>query len=131
MGYESFGGRVRANARKHLFILCTQRQANEVFGCGDCHEVGNDEEGLDVMPKVFASELERKIYQFRKWFKGKRAMENVTQIALAREMGVSQQSVSNKITTSGTGSEITYKDLLIFFREVNATDEEILKYMKL
>lgn len=83
------------------------------------------------MPKVFASELERKIYQFRKWFKGKRAMENVTQIALARELGVSQQSVSNKITTSGTGTEITYKDLLILFKAVGASDEEILRYMKL
>ena len=83
------------------------------------------------MPKVFASEVERKINTFRKWFKGKRAMENISQIALARKLGLSQQAVSNKITTSGTGSEITYKDLLIFFREVNATDEEILKYMKL
>jgi len=83
------------------------------------------------MPKQFASELERKIYSFRKWFKGKRAMENVSQIALARELGLSQQAISNKITTIGKGSEITYKDLLVFFREVGASDEEILHYMKL
>ena len=83
------------------------------------------------MPKIYANELDRKVYAFRRWFKGKRAMENVTQMALARKMGVTQQTVSNKISTTGTSTELTYKDLLVMFKEVGASDEEILRYMKL
>ena len=84
------------------------------------------------MPKVYANEFDRKICAFRRWFKGKRAMQNITLIGLARKMGCSHVSVSKKVNPNGEGqTEITYRDLLLFFKEVKATDDEILRYMKL
>ena len=84
------------------------------------------------MPKVCANEFERKIYAFRRWFKGKRSMENIRLVDLARKMGVSHTAVSRKINPKGDRqTDITYEDLLLFFREVNASDEEILRYMKM
>ncbi len=84
------------------------------------------------MPKSFLNDYDRKISSFRSWFKGRRATEGVTQEHLARKMGVSQTTLSRKTQVKGyKQSEITYRDLLYFFKEVNATDEEILRYMKL
>ncbi|MBR1853412.1 MAG: helix-turn-helix transcriptional regulator [Lachnospiraceae bacterium] len=84
------------------------------------------------MPKVFQSDCDRKIYAFRRWFKGKCRSKDITQAQLARKMGIAQASLSYKMQTAGNNStQITYRDLLCFFREVNATDEEILHYMKL
>lgn len=84
------------------------------------------------MPKLFKTEYERKIYAFRRWFKGKRAMFGVSQDDLAKELGITQAAVSSKIQPKGERqTSITYKDLLIFFKLVKATDEEILHYMKL
>lgn len=84
------------------------------------------------MPKVYTNEYDRKIYAFRRWFKGKRAIENITLISLGRKMGCSHVAVSKKVNPKGEGqTEITYRDLLLFFKEVGATDEEILRYMRL
>lgn len=84
------------------------------------------------MPKVYANEFDKKIYAFRRWFKGKRSMNNIRLVDLARKMGVSHTAVSRKINPKGDRqTDITYEDLLLFFKEVNATDEEILHYMKM
>lgn len=83
------------------------------------------------MPKVYMNEYDRKIYAFRRWFKGKRAMNNITLNALAKKKGVSHTSESKKLKTTGDNqAEITYRDLLLYFKEVRATDEEILHYMR-
>ena len=83
------------------------------------------------MPKVYANEYDRKIYAFRRWFKGKRAMNNITLTALARKKGVSHAAESNKLKTTGSNqTEITYRDLLLYFKEAGATDEEILYFMR-
>ena len=84
------------------------------------------------MPRVYASEYDRTISAFRRWFKGKCAMENITQTFLAGELEITQSSVSSKIQPNGNKqSAITYKDLLCFFKAVNASDEEILQFMKM
>lgn len=84
------------------------------------------------MAKLFADERDRKIYAFRRWFKGKRASCNLTLMALGKKMGVSHVAVSRKLQTKGNEqTEITYRDLLLFFDETGASDEEILHYMKL
>lgn len=80
------------------------------------------------MPKVLPlSNTERKKEEFRKWIKGKRSSEDVTQEMLGRKMGVTQQAAGKKMNTS----QYSYTDLLILFKTVNATDEEILRMMKL
>ena len=84
------------------------------------------------MPKLYASEYDRTISSFRRWFKGKCAMENVTQASLANDLEITQSSVSSKIQPNGDKqTSITYKDLLCFFKAVNATDDEILRFMRM
>lgn len=84
------------------------------------------------MPKVYSSKYERKIAAFRKWFSGRRASEGISQEDLARKMGIGQASVSAKIKVAGYDqTNLTYKDLLILFDAVNATDQEILHYMRI
>ena len=84
------------------------------------------------MPKVYSSKYDRKIAAFRKWFCGKRNEESITLDMLSRQMGITKQSLSNKTRVKGSDqSVITYKDLLIFFDAVGATDQEILHYMRI
>ena len=84
------------------------------------------------MPKAYFNDYDRKIASFRAWFKGKRAEKDINQAYLARKLGTTQATVSRKIQPRGDKQvDITYKELLIFFKEVGATDEEILRYMKI
>ena len=84
------------------------------------------------MPKAYFNDYDRKIASFRAWFKGKRAEKDINQEYLARKIGATQATVSRKIQPRGDKQvDITYKELLIFFKEVGATDEEILRYMKI
>lgn len=80
------------------------------------------------MPKVILDPYKRKHEAFLRWFKGKRAECSVTQKDLAEEVRCTQAEISNKTTGKAV---ITYKDLLIFFKEVDATDEEIVRMMRL
>lgn len=80
------------------------------------------------MPKVLPlGKTERKKEEFRKWIKGKRSAESVTEEMLGKKLGISQQAAGQKMRKS----QYTYTDLLILFQAVNATEEEILKMMKL
>lgn len=84
------------------------------------------------MPKIYENDYERKISAFRKWHRGKRAMEGIRQEDLARERGVTTASISAKLRVKGSNqTTITYEDLLCFFKAVNATPEEIVHYMTL
>ena len=80
------------------------------------------------MPKVLPlSKTERKKEEFKKWIRGKRSAEGVTQEMLAKKMGITQQAAGVKLRKS----QYSLEDLLILFQSVNATDEEILRMMKL
>lgn len=83
------------------------------------------------MPKTLAlNRYERKMNSFRNWFRGKRAEKKVPQALLANRLDISQVAVSNKIKESAD-SQITYKDLLVFFESVEASDEEIVRMMRI
>jgi transcriptional regulator with XRE-family HTH domain len=59
-------------------------------------------------------------------------MQGVTQEDLARKLDLTQSAISWKTRVKGDNqTQITYKDLLVFFKELNATDEEILQFMKM
>lgn len=80
------------------------------------------------MPKVLPlGKTERKKEEFRKWIKGKRSAEDVTEEMLGKKLGITQQAAGRKMRES----QYTYTDLLILFQAVNATEEEILQMMKL
>lgn len=80
------------------------------------------------MPKVLPlSSTERKKEEFKKWIKGKKSAEDITQEMIGKKIGITQQAAGQKMRNS----QYTYTDLLILFKTVNATDEEILRLMKL
>ena len=82
------------------------------------------------MPIVYADKYEKKIAEFRRWYKGKRAQEDVTQEDLAEALGVSQPSISSKLRVNGKGqTEITFRELLVMLKAVHATPEEIVEIM--
>ena len=59
--------------------------------------------------------------------KAKLALKGLRQKELATELGIDQSAVSNKIKTGYW----TYEELLIVFRKLDFTQEEILKYMRI
>lgn len=84
------------------------------------------------MPRVILDAYERKIDSFRRWFAGKRIENDITQEMLADKLNCSQVTISHKTRKNGKDhTQITYKDLLVFFDSVGATDEEIIKYMRM
>lgn len=84
------------------------------------------------MPKIYVNEYERRISAFRRWYRGKRAEEGISQADLARELGIGQTAVSAKLKVNGSDqSVITYRDLLCFFKAVKATPEEIVRFMSM
>lgn len=83
------------------------------------------------MPRVLKlNRYDRKIQYFRRWFQAKRKFEKVTQRDLAKKLNCSQQNISAKLKDEAN-AEITYTDLLVFFEQTHATDEEILTAMKM
>ncbi len=80
------------------------------------------------MPRTLPfSQTERKKEDFKKWIKGKRSAEDITQEMLGKKLGITQQSAGTKIRKG----QYSYTDLLIIFSVTHATDEEILQLMKL
>jgi transcriptional regulator with XRE-family HTH domain len=84
------------------------------------------------MPKIYADKYDKKIFAFRRWFSGKCRTQEVTQEDLAEALDMTQSAVSRKTQVKGNHqTKLTYRDLLILFKELNATDEEILSLMKM
>lgn len=79
------------------------------------------------MPKTFLNEYDRRMAAFRSWLKGKMAMQNITQSAMAEKLNCTQANFSCKMLGKTAFSQ---KELMIVFKSVNATDEEIVRYMK-
>ncbi len=73
------------------------------------------------------TEGERALRRFQKWFDAKRRAQHISQERLARELGVSQQAVSAMLSTG----DISFKNLVVMLDKVNATDEEVLKYVRI
>lgn len=52
--------------------------------------------------------------------------KGISQTALAKELGITQGGLHYKLFNNS----FTYKDLLIIFRQLELTDEEIVRLMK-
>lgn len=83
------------------------------------------------MAKVFLSRYDKKVALFKKWFSGKCREEEVTQADLGKELGITQSAISQKLNRKSNSNQITYEDLLCFFSKTQATDEEIVRMMRL
>lgn len=80
------------------------------------------------MPKTYLSDADRALARFQRWYKSAKAGNDVTDAQIAKKIGVkSQQVVSYKMKNGN----LTLADLMLIFRELEATDEEILKIMKM
>lgn len=80
------------------------------------------------MPKVLPlSAIERKKLAFSKWIKEKKASEDVTDGMIGKKLGITGQAVGQK----NKKSQYEYGDLVILFKELNASDEEIIRMMKM
>ena len=80
------------------------------------------------MPRVLPlGEVDRRKIAFSKWIKGKKATEDVTNGMIGSKLGMTGQAVGQK----NKKSQYDFGELLILFKELKATDEEILRLMKL
>lgn len=80
------------------------------------------------MPHVLPlGEVERRKIAFSKWIKGKKETEDVTNGMIGSKLGMTGQAVGQK----NKNSQYDFGELLILFKELKATDEEILRLMKL
>lgn len=84
------------------------------------------------MPKVFFNEPDRAVARFRRWVHDEKNRHDINQAKLADALGISQPAVSMKLRANGSNqTEISLRDAIIIFRAMDATDEEILKLMKI
>lgn len=79
------------------------------------------------MPRVALKKPEYKKSDFSASIVGKLYQENLVQSDLAREMNITQQALSKKIKTK----HFTMDDLMIIFRVLKYSDDEIVKYLRI
>ena len=79
------------------------------------------------MPRIKALQHEYKDKDLQSYLRAWMYRANMTQEAVAHELGISRQAYNYKLRHS----TFTYKDLLIIFRALQLTDDEILFLMVL
>lgn len=79
------------------------------------------------MPRISAKKKTYMVSDLSKWIAGKMYELNLTQADLARIFGISQPAFSNRMKKG----LFNYGDMLTLLKELHATDEEILRLMKL
>ena len=84
------------------------------------------------MPRVSINRKKYIVQTFYEWLEGKRAAKSLKQSDIGKMLGVNQQSVSRKMLGCKNGKpSFSQEELLIIFNELEATDEDILRLMKL
>ena len=83
------------------------------------------------MPTVAVCDEQRrdkKNKAFNRWVKGQLAEHDLSQEALASELGITQQGLSFRLKN---GSAFSYPQMLAIFKLFKTSDEVILKLMKM
>lgn len=86
------------------------------------------------MPRVGIKKMEYKKRDLKNWIAGQMRANGLRQEDVGRELGISQQAVSQKLKLTKTGPEtdpISYGDLLALFKLFGTTGEEIQKLMSI
>ena len=84
------------------------------------------------MPKIYFSDADRAIARFRRWYHDSKPSRDMTDTKMAKVLGIAQPNVSNKLKVKGnTQTQITLREAMLILKEMKATDEEILKLMKM
>lgn len=79
------------------------------------------------MPRVSIKKKEYMVNDLTKWINRRRADLNLRQRDLAELLGISQPALSNRLEKG----LFNYMDMIQILNVLNATDEEILKLMKM
>lgn len=79
------------------------------------------------MPRVSIKKKEYMVNDLTKWINRRRADLNLRQRDLAELLGISQPALSNRLEKG----LFDYTDMIKILKVLNATDEEILKLMKM
>lgn len=79
------------------------------------------------MPRVSIKKKEYMVNDLTKWINRRRADLNLRQRDLAELLGISQPALSNRLEKG----LFNYTDMIQILNVLNATDEEILKLMKM
>lgn len=87
------------------------------------------------MPRVALNAEQRKAYKLKDlytWIKGRMSLKNITQADIGAALGVSQTAVSAKLLNLKKGKDaLKHGELMIFFKELDATDDDIVKFSRI
>lgn len=84
------------------------------------------------MPRVSINKKKYMLRDLYVWINGKMLLKDINQTRLGEMLGISQQAASIRLSGLKKGMDtLKHNDLAIIFKEFEATDEEILKFMKL
>ncbi len=84
------------------------------------------------MPRVLIKKRDYLITDFARWLVGKMREKRLYQADIGEILGVSQQSVSRRISEGIEEKDVFRQgEMITLFKELEATDEEILRLMKL
>lgn len=78
------------------------------------------------MPRITSRRKQYKEKDIGAWIAGKMREARLTQEYMADKLGISQQAYGQKLRRS----QFSYADLLTILQEINASDEEIIKLMR-
>lgn len=81
------------------------------------------------MPRVAINKKKYMIADLPGWIAGRMHKKKLKQADVARDINISQPTLSERLNSSR--DTFSYGDLLTLFKELDATDEEILRLMKL
>lgn len=84
------------------------------------------------MPRVAINKKKYMLRDLYGWIKGRMDLFDMNQTDLGKLLGISQQAMSTRLLGLKAGEDtLKHNDLAIIFKRFEATDEEILKFMKL
>lgn len=84
------------------------------------------------MPRIATKKKEYTIKDLAWWIEGRMRQEHMRQEDAGRLLGMTQASFWEKLNNCKKGlDKLRAGELMILFRELKATDEEILKFMKI
>jgi len=73
------------------------------------------------MPKVYLTEKDRLCQRLAKWVYGEMKSRRLTQQAVANQMGITHQALSQKLRNAS----FSYEDFVFFVKTFQPTDNEL------
>lgn len=84
------------------------------------------------MPRVAVNKQKYMIKDLSKWIVGQMHEKGLNQEEVGQILGINQQSMSRRLLKSKKGADVFKQgELILLFKELEATDEEILRLLKM